>query len=47
MTAPLLAPEDVDRERVVVEEEIRAIEDSPEDVAFQLLQEVLWPGGHP
>lgn len=47
VTAPLLAPEDVARERVVVEEEIRAIEDSPEDVAFQLLQEVLWPGGHP
>ncbi|MCX7750133.1 MAG: insulinase family protein [Candidatus Bipolaricaulota bacterium] len=47
VTAPLLAPADVARERAVVEEEIRSIEDSPEDVAFQLAQEVLWPGGHP
>lgn len=47
VTAPRLAVEDLVREKVVVEEEIRAVEDSPEDVAFQLLHETLWPGGHP
>lgn len=47
VTCPRLAPEDLAREKVVIEEEIRAVEDSPEDVAFQLLHEALWPGGHP
>ncbi len=47
VTAPRIAPEDLARERVVIEEEIRTVEDSPEDVAFQLLDEALWPGGHP
>lgn len=47
VTSPRLAAEDLERERVVVEEEIRAVEDSPEDVVFQLLHAALWPGGHP
>lgn len=47
VTTPRIAAEDVARERVVVEEEIRTVEDSPEDVVFQLLNEALWPGGHP
>lgn len=46
-TIPRLAEDDLARERVVIEEEIRTIEDSPEDVAFQLLHEALWTGGHP
>lgn len=47
VTVPLLSPDDLARERVVIEEEIRTVDDSPEDVAFQLLHEALWPGGHP
>ncbi|MBC7170184.1 insulinase family protein [Candidatus Bipolaricaulota bacterium] len=47
VTAPRFARDDLSRERVVIEEEIRTIEDSPEDVAFQLLHEALWNGGHP
>ena len=47
VTSPRIDPEDVARERVVIEEEIRTVEDSPEDVLFQLLHEALWPGGHP
>ncbi len=47
VTLPRLDPGDLARERVVIHEEIRTIEDSPEDVAFQLLGEILWPGGHP
>ncbi|HEU68605.1 MAG TPA: insulinase family protein [Candidatus Acetothermia bacterium] len=47
VTLPRFARDDLGRERVVIEEEIRTIEDSPEDVAFQLLHEALWPGGHP
>ncbi len=47
VTAPRFAPEDLPRERVVISEEIRTAEDDPEDVAFRLLGETLWPGGHP
>jgi len=47
VTAPRIAPDDLARERVVIEEEIRMLEDSPEDVVFQLLAETLWPGEHP
>jgi predicted Zn-dependent peptidase len=47
VTSPRIAPDDLARERVVIEEEIRTIEDSPEDTVFQLLTETLWPGGHP
>lgn len=42
----LLAPEEVDRERNVIIEEINMYEDSPEDVAADLFLEQLWPG-HP
>ncbi len=47
VTSPRLAVEDLEREKVVIEEEIRSVEDSPEDVVFQLLHETLWPGDHP
>lgn len=47
VTAPRISPEDLARERVVIEEEILTVEDSPEDVVFQILHETLWPGGHP
>lgn len=47
VTVPRFALEDLERERVVVEEEIRTVEDSPEDAVFQLLNEALWAGGHP
>lgn len=47
VTVPRLAPDDLARERVVIEEEIRTVDDSPEDVVLQLLHEALWPGGHP
>lgn len=47
VTAPKIAPEDLQREQVVIGEEIRMIEDDPEDTAFRLLGENLWSGGHP
>ena len=47
VTTPRIGQDDLARERVVIEEEIRTVEDSPEDVVFQLLHEALWPGGHP
>lgn len=47
VTMPRFSPEDLPRERVVISEEIRTAEDDPEDVAFRLLGETLWSGGHP
>jgi len=47
VTMPRFPPEDLPRERVVISEEIRTAEDDPEDVAFRLLGETLWSGGHP
>ncbi len=47
VTTPRIGKEDVARERVVIEEEIRTVADSPEDVAFQLLHETMWPDEHP
>ncbi len=47
VTEPRLDPQDVRREQVVISEEIRALEDDPEDTAFRLVHEVLWPGKHP
>ena len=40
----LLAPEEVDRERNVIIEEINMYEDSPDDVATDLFISQLWPG---
>ncbi len=43
---PLLRPEDLDLEREVVLEEIAAMEDTPDDLVFELHGEALWEG-HP
>ena len=47
LTQPRLAPEDLERERTVILEEIREAEDNPQDVALRLLFEQLWADGHP
>ena len=47
LTQPRLAPEDLERERAVILEEIREAEDDPQDVALRLLFEQLWADGHP
>ncbi|MBC7093177.1 insulinase family protein, partial [Candidatus Bipolaricaulota bacterium] len=47
VTSPRFSPDDLCREQVVVGEEIRTLDDDPEEVAFQLLAEELWPAGHP
>jgi len=44
--APLLRASDLELEREVVLEEIAALEESPEEVAFELQAELLY-GGHP
>src|ERR1700674_5350131 len=41
-----LSPEDVERERMVILEELRMYQDQPQDYALNLLEEVVWPG-HP
>lgn len=43
---PLLDPDDLDREKAVVAEEIAMVEDTPEDLVFELHGERLWQG-HP
>jgi len=43
---PLLRAEDLDLERNVVLEEIRAVDDTPEDLVFELQSAMLWPD-HP
>ena len=44
--APRLEEEDLDLEREVVLEEIAQVEDTPDDLVFELHSEGLW-GGHP
>jgi predicted Zn-dependent peptidase len=41
-----LAAEDVERERLVILEELKMYQDQPQDYALNLLEEVIWPG-HP
>ncbi|MBI4539857.1 MAG: insulinase family protein [Gemmatimonadetes bacterium] len=41
--APLLRDEDLEREREVVLEEISTVEDTPDDLVFELHAAVLWP----
>jgi predicted Zn-dependent peptidase len=41
-----LAPDDVERERMVILEELKMYQDQPQDYALNLLEEVIWPG-HP
>lgn len=43
---PVLNPEDVEREREVIFQEILMMEDSPDDYIHTLFQEILWPD-HP
>jgi len=38
------APEDLDRERVVIQQEIASTDDSPDDIIFDLMQSVAFPG---
>ncbi len=40
---PLLLPGEVEKERRVIVEELRMIEDAPLDLTFQLIGQVLWP----
>jgi predicted Zn-dependent peptidase len=43
---PLFAPEDIDRERSVVLQEFRMVEDTPDDLIHDLFAERVW-AGHP
>ena len=44
--SPLLTEEDLEREKEVVSEEIAAVEDTPDDLVFELHGEGMWRG-HP
>jgi predicted Zn-dependent peptidase len=46
VTRPRFAPEDIEREKDVVREEISACEDDPEDKANEILARLVW-GEHP
>jgi predicted Zn-dependent peptidase len=41
-----LAPDDVERERMVILEELKGYQDQPQDFVLNLLEEIIWPG-HP
>ena len=41
-----LAPDDVERERLVILEELKMYKDQPQDYVLNLLEEAIWPG-HP
>src|SRR3984893_2245241 len=41
-----LAPEDVEKERMVILEELKGYQDQPQDYVLNLLEEIIWPG-HP
>ena len=41
-----LAPDDVERERMVILEELKGYQDQPQDYVLNLLEEIIWPG-HP
>ena len=47
LTQPLLSPQDLERERAVILEEIRGAEDDPQEVVLRLLFAQLWTEGHP
>ena len=44
---PLLKPEDIEKERLVVLEEIRMTEDDPQERVFDLFNRNIWEGEHP
>src|ERR1700730_7037547 len=39
-----LAPEDVEKERMVILEELKGYQDQPQDYVLNLLEEIIWPG---
>jgi predicted Zn-dependent peptidase len=41
-----LTPDDVERERMVILEELKGYQDQPQDYVLNLLEELIWPG-HP
>lgn len=41
-----LTPDDVERERMVILEELKGYQDQPQDYVLNLLEEIIWPG-HP
>jgi predicted Zn-dependent peptidase len=43
---PRLAPADVDRERMVILEELKMYQDQPQDYVHSIFERVMWPG-HP
>jgi predicted Zn-dependent peptidase len=43
---PVFAPDDIDREQKVVLEEIKMVEDTPDDLVHELFNEAYW-NGHP
>jgi predicted Zn-dependent peptidase len=43
---PLFPPEEIEREKSVVLQEIRMVEDTPDDLVHELFTERVWPG-HP
>ena len=43
---PIFAPEDIEREKKVVLEEIKMVEDTPDDLVHEIFSEAYW-NGHP
>ena len=43
VTNSTLAPEDVDRERLVILEELKMYQDQPQDYVHSLFEEIMWP----
>jgi predicted Zn-dependent peptidase len=46
VSRPLFAPDDIDREKKVVLEEIKMVEDTPDDLVHEIFAEAYW-NGHP
>src|SRR5207237_9271907 len=46
VTNSQLAPDDIDRERLVILEELKMYQDLPQDYVHSLFEEVMWPA-HP
>lgn len=46
VTNSKLTPDDIDRERMVILEELKMYQDLPQDYVHSLFEEVMWPG-HP
>ena len=46
VTDSKLTPDDIERERMVILEELKMYQDLPQDYVHSLFEEVMWPG-HP